>query len=207
MAKPGRKRKKQPITLAGANGRIIEAVEVQDPFERPGIMAKVSRATNHSPLDYLLARGRLESPGDRADSGQARHIAGTRMQGIYERAGGRGAGAIDYSRVKVDVSMIYRGTPDQQAEALSELAAIRAKIGAHDYAMLHAICCEQVNFMDYVNGQFPQAGRQTRLDAYARLREALDGLIGYFGVAVGKFSTIKAYRKPAVSSEDLTPAS
>ena len=97
--------------------------------------------------------------------------------------------------------------PDKQAEALSELAAIRRQIGAQDYAMLHAVCCEQIPFMRWVEGQFPDAGRQTRLDAYARLRDALDGLVGYFGVAVGKFSTVRAYRAPLVPEQDLTPAS
>lgn len=190
----GRKRKPKPVTLAGAMGRITEVVTVADPYDAKPL--QVLRATNHSPLDYLLARGRLDAPGDKPDSGQARHIAGTRMQGIYERAGGRGAGAIDYSRTKVDVSMIYTGTPDKQAEALSELAAIRRQIGAQDYAMLHAVCCEQVPFLRWVDRNWPDAGRRTRLDAYARLRDALDGLIGYFGVAVGRPSRIRAEALP-----------
>ena len=200
----GRKRKK-PVTLAGAMGRITEIVTVADPYDAKPL--QVLRATNHSPLDYLLARGRLDAPGDKPDSGQARHIAGTRMQGIYERAGGRGAGAIDYAAVRVDTSMVFVGTPDRQAEALSELAAIRREIGAEDYAMLHAICCEQIPFMRWVDGQFPSAGRKTRVEAYSRLRGALDGLIGYFGVAIGKLSTTRAYRAHVVPEQDLTPAS
>lgn len=183
--KTGRKRKPPPITLPGAQGRIVETVMMQDPFEPPGVVAPVQRAVNHSPLDYLLARGRLHGPHEKADDGHARHIAGTRLQGIYEDAGGRGAGAIDYGRVKVDISGSFTGTPEFQVAALSELAAIRRHLGPGDYDMLHAICCEQVSFMAWVETQWPQAGRQTRLDAYERLRSGLDCLMDYFGVATG----------------------
>ena len=191
--RPGRKRKGKPVTIAGADGRKIETVKVQDPYGLPGVTADVKRAINHSPLDYLLARGRLHDASETAEDGQARHIAGTRLQGLYERAGGRGAGAIDYARVKVDVSMSYSGTPEGQAIALSELAAIRNDLGANDYDMLHKVCCEQVPFMAWVERTWPGAGRQTRLDAYERLRLALDNLVGYFGVAVGKKSSIRAF--------------
>ena len=90
--RPGRKRKEKLVTIAGADGRIVESVRVQDPYEKPGTMADVRRAINHSPLDYLLARGRLHDASETVEDGQARHIAGTRLQGLYERAGGRGAG-------------------------------------------------------------------------------------------------------------------
>lgn len=188
MRKPGRKTKKKPVTLPGAQGRLVESVKVQDPYGLPGEIAIVSRAVNHSPLDYLLARGRLHSAAETAEDGQARHIAGTRLQGIYESAGGRGAGAIDYSRVKVDVSASYSGTPEFQVAALSELAAIRTRLGAADYDMLHAICCEQIGFMLWVDSRRPHAGRQTRLEAYDALRCALDALVRYFGVAIGRKS-------------------
>lgn len=200
--KSGRKRKPKPVTLPGAQGRIVETVMLDDPFEAPGVKAPVSRAVNHSPLDYLLARGRLQGPQETAEDGQARHIAGTRLQGIYERAGGRGAGAIDYSRVKVDVSFSYSGTPEGQTIALSELAAIRRDIGQDDFAMLHAICCEQIPFMAWCNAQWPQAGRQTRLDAYERLRLGLDGLIGYFGLAVGRKSQIRVFHVKESTGEE-----
>ena len=192
MPKPGRKRKPAPVTLPGAHGRIVEMVHMQDPFEKPGVTAPVMRAVNHSPLDYLLARGRLHGASETAEDGQARHIAGTRLQGLYERAGGSGAGAIDYSKIRVDVSMRYSGTPAYQAEALHELAAIRKAVGQADYGMLHAICCEQVPFMAWVNSQWPAAGRGTRLEAYEKLRLGLDSLIRYFGVAVGRQSAIRA---------------
>lgn len=192
MPKPGRKRKPAPVTLPGAQGRIVETVMLDDPFEAPGVKAPVMRAVNHSPLDYLLARGRLHGASETAEDGQARHIAGTRLQGLYERAGGRGAGAIDYSAIRVDVSFRYGGTPESQAIALSELGAIQRQLGADDYRMLHAICCEQVPFMVWCNAQWPQAGRQTRLEAYEKLRLGLDSLIRYFGVAVGRQSAIRA---------------
>lgn len=181
----GRKRKARPVTVAGAMGRVTSIVRVQDPYERPGVLAEVTRAISHSPLDYLLARGRLHGSNETPEDGQARHVAGTRMQGIYEDAGGRGAGAIDYGRLKVDISGNFTGTPEFQIEALSELAAIRRHLGASDYDMLHAVCCEQINFMTWVNSQWPGAGRETRLDAYSRLRSGLDSLMDYFGVAIG----------------------
>ena len=199
----GRKRKKAPVTLPGANGRQVEIVQLQDPYAEPGKTAPVARAINHRPLDYLLARGRLHSPAETVEDGQARHIAGTRLQGIYERAGGRGAGAIDYSRVRVDVSMNYSGTPEGQAIALSELGAIRKAVGEADYGMLHAVCCEQVPFMVWVQSQWPGAGRRTRLDAYERLRLGLDGLIRYFGVAVGGRSQIRVFHGKQSTGEEI----
>lgn len=200
----GRKKKPKPVTLPGAHGRIVETVMLDDPFEAPGVKASVMRAVNHSPLDYLLTRGRLQSAAEDGEDGQARHIAGTRLQGLYERAGGRGAGAIDYARVKVDVSFRYGGTPEGQAVALSELGAIRRAIGQADYDMLHAICCEQIPFMAWVNRQWPQAGRGTRLDAYQRLRDGLDGLVRYFGVAVGRKSEIRTFHvKQSTGAENM----
>ena len=203
MAKPGRKPKKKPVSLAGAAGRIVEVVKGDDPFDPLGKPLEVVRAVNHSPLDYLLARGRLHSANETAEDGQARHIAGTRLQGLYERAGGRGAGAIDYGRVKVDTSMNYAGTPEAQAIALSELGAIRKAVGEADYGMLHAVCCEQLPFMVWVNSQWPGAGRRTRLDAYERLRLGLDGLIRYFGVAVGGRSQIRADRVTLSTGQEI----
>jgi hypothetical protein len=192
MPKPGRKRKPAPVTLPGAQGRIVETVMLDDPFEAPGVKAPVMRAVNHNPLTYLMHRDRLHGPGETKDDAEARVIAGTRLQGIYERAGGSGAGAIDYSKIRVDVSMRYSGTPAYQAEALQELAAIRKAVGQADYGMLHAICCEQVPFMAWVNSQWPAAGRGTRLEAYEKLRLGLDSLIRYFGIAIGRQSAIRA---------------
>lgn len=192
----GRKRKPKPVTLPGAQGRIVETVMLDDPFEAPGVKAPVSRAVNHSPLDYLLARGRLQGPQETAEDGQARHIAGTRLQGIYERAGGRGAGAIDYGKIRVDTSFIFSGATERQVIALSELAAIRRIVGDFNYRMLHTICGEQVSFSIWVDREWPGAGRTTRLDAYDRLRDGLDALMNYFGVAVGGKSRLKTWRNP-----------
>jgi len=195
MPKPGRKRKPAPVTLPGAQGRIVEMVHMQDPFEKPGVTAPVMRAVNHSPLDYLLARGRLHGASETAEDGQARHIAGTRLQGLYERAGGSGAGAIDYGKIRVDTSIIYCGSAQSQVDALSELAVIRKKIGNFNYRMLHSICGEQVSFSVWVEREWPGAGRRTRLDAYQILRDGLDALMLHFGVAVGSKSGIKAWVK------------
>lgn len=204
MAKAGRKPKKKPVSLAGAAGRIVEIVKVDDPFDPvAGKPIEVMRAVNHSPLVYLMQRDRLHGPGETRKDADARVRAGTTFQGLYERAGGRGAGAIDYSRVKVDVSMHYSGTPEAQAMALSELGAIRKAVGEADYGMLHAVCCEQVPFMVWVNSQWPGAGRQTRLDAYERLRLGLDGLIRYFGVAIGGRSQIRADRMILSTGEEI----
>lgn len=203
MAKPGRKPKKKPVTLPGAAGRVVEVVKVDDPFDPLGKPLEVMRATNHSPLVYLMQRDRLHGPGETRDDAEARVIAGTRLQGLYERAGGRGAGAIDYARVKVDVSMHYSGTPEGQAIALSELGAIRKAVGEADYGMLHSVCCEQVPFMVWVNKQWPGAGRRTRLDAYERLRLGLDSLIRYFGVAVGGRSQIRVSRETLSTGQEM----
>ena len=128
---------------------------------------------------------------------------GARLRFAYLERDQDGAGAIDYPKVRVDTSMHYSGTPEAQAIALSELGAIRKAVGEADYGMLHAVCCEQVPFMVWVNSQWPGAGRQTRLDAYERLRLGLDGLIRYFGVAVGGRSQIRADRVTLSTGQEI----
>lgn len=197
--KAGRKPKPKPVTLPGAQGRQVEIVQLQDPFELPGKLAPVARAVNHSPLDYMLARDRLHGAGEAKEDGEARHRAGTRLQGIYERAGGAGARAIDYTRVRVDTSLNYAGTPEAQAIALKELGAIRSEVGEERYDLLHAVCCEQISLFQWLN---PSYRREDKLQAYLSLQQALDGLMAYFGVAVGKRSDIRVFHVEQFTGEE-----
>lgn len=167
-------------------GRQVEIVEVQDPYEGGAKTIRAMRAVNHSPLDHMLARDRLHGPGEAPEDGLARHRAGTRLQSIYERAGARGAGAIDYSRVKVDVSMHYEGTPEGQAAALKQLRDIGRWLGDRHYRMLRALCGEGRTFFAIVAEFYPHDGWSCRMDCYAEVREALNGLIYYFGIAAGR---------------------
>ncbi len=181
----GRKAKPAPVTLPGAMGRQVEIVDVQDPYEGGAKTTKAMRAVNHSPLDHMLARKRLQGPGEVEEDGLARHRAGTRLQAIVERAGARGAGAIDYSRVKVDVFMHYEGTPEGQAAALKQLRDIGLYLGERHYLMLRAVCGDGRSFYDVVAQFYPHTGWSCRMDCYQEFRDALDSLISYFGIAVG----------------------
>ena len=181
----GRKPKPAPITLPGAMGRQIVTAAVDDPMEW-GKKRDVEQVVTSSPLSYLLHRDRLHKAPETLEDGYRRYEAGQRMRLIYERGGGRGAGAIDYAKTKVDVSLRYEGAPESQTRALHEMAVIHRKLGDKLFWMLHAICCEETSFFKWLRVEWPVPGRLTKLEAYADPRAGLDALIEHFGVARGR---------------------
>lgn len=184
LARTGRKRKSK-VTLPGMGGAVVEKVAVDDPYN-PGKTETVNRVMNRTAIERIHGRGRLAGRGDTIDDANARLRAAVRLLGIWETAGGRGAGAVDYSAIKVDVSFSYDGTPEWQSAALKDMVRIRAFVGPYGFRMLEAIVIDNTNFMEWVEKEYPQAGHRTRLDAYQDLRNALDRLIEYFGQAVGR---------------------
>jgi len=184
MKRTGRKRKK-PVTVApGMGGRSVETVDLPDPFE-PHKLAPAQRVAQQAPIDRVFKRGRLANRNENPRLALLRLDAAKELQAIWERAGGKGAGAIDYSRVKVDTSFRYDGTPQTQAHALHMLAAIHKAIGADHALRLQSIIC--------IGHGFYEVGReiagwamhgQRALDEYQALRDGLDRLIAFFGWTV-----------------------
>lgn len=182
----GRKRK-VPINLPGMEGRKFVKSEVPDPLE-PGAVIEVLKASNDTPLAYLFHRKRLHAPGETVEDANARLVAGVWVRERFELAGGAGARAIDYSAIKVDTSSHFDGLTDTQAKAFKTMAELEAFMGPYRYELVHAICCDQIPLMQWLGARDRargMPGRQDRLDAYQELRNALDRVIDFRGVAVG----------------------
>lgn len=190
----GNRRKKRPVSVAGNNGKIeIEFTQVPDPYE-PGKMLDVAKNVRVHPLDALRARDRIND---------AQKAAGDRFLAIYDRAEIGGARAIDYSRVKVDVSFEHRGLDPGVAVATDELIAIRRQIGKRPYALLCRVIGERISLRTMASAvdahdrqlkHLDWPSRDTVSHMYRSLQEALDDLADHFGVAKGvEKSTIRAY--------------
>lgn len=158
------------VTLAGCGGAEYAAVKIADPFEPERPLAALKNIRVH-PLDYLEARGRITA---------AQKAAGDWFLEIYEHAEIGGARAIDYERVKVDVSFVHRGIPKETAEAVQQLAAIRLAIGATFYRVLLKIIGEKMMPVDLGR----EWGKPWKLVAGV-FRLALDDLVDFRGVARG----------------------
>ncbi len=132
--KKGSPSRKKQVSLAGCGGAEYAVVKIADPYQPEEPLAVVKNIRVH-PLDYLEKRGRVTT---------AQKAAGDWFLEIYERAEIGGARAIDYERVKVDVSFVHRGIPKETAEAVQQLAAIRLAIGATFYRVLLKIIGEKM---------------------------------------------------------------
>lgn len=184
----GRKRKPAPVNLPGYDGRMELAPDiVDDPMPvKEGEKRAVMRNMAVSPLLAIFYRKRLHAPWESPDEAVVRFEAGQKFRALYERAEMGGSRAIDYSALKVDVSFVYRDVPESAVEALRALARA-ARALKHHYPTIHAIVGEEVKFAiwaDQVAGR--EAGRADRLDAYQRLRDALDALVNHFGIGKGR---------------------
>ena len=178
------RRKSPTVTVPGMGGRIVELVKVDDPYEK-GKKSDALKAVTVSPLHYLHSRKRLEAEGEKEGSGDARYQAGIRLRETYETAGAVGARAIDYTRVKVDTSFRWGGTPVGQMQALRELGEARKFIGDRRFGVLQAVVCDEINFLDWLRTVDPEPSRRVRLWGYQHLRSGLDRLVEFYGVAVG----------------------
>lgn len=186
MARPGRKHKSPPPTMPGLDGRVeLRTDDVDDPYN-PGGKIVVIRNSAESPLRKIFDRGRLAGPGDDPTDAMARLMAGESFRAIWERASGDDVRGIDYTRVKVDISFVHRGIPDNKIAATKRLGMIRDSLGPEAYAMVRAICGEQRSFFDTITDRLKEPGTESRLLEYNRFRDALDALIAFFGVARGQ---------------------
>lgn len=177
-----KKRKKKAVSVAtvGRSGNVeIQMVEVEDPFESGKKLVVAKNVFTH-PLDHLRARNAITHD---------QKTAGDRFLALYEQAEIGGARAIDYSRVKVDVSFEHKGLDPKVGRAIDQLEEIRAIVGRRSFVLLwdvigrrrspHQLAAE-------IDGA-ALASRRTREFLMMTLRHALDDLISHFGlVAQGR---------------------
>jgi hypothetical protein len=180
MSKKRKKPKPVSLPVVGRSGNIeIYMVEMPDPFE-PDKKLMVAKNIATHPLDHLRARNAVTHD---------QKAAGDRFLALYEAAEIGGAKAIDYSRVKVDVSFEHKGLDPKTSEAIDQLEAIRAIVGRRSYRLLWDVIGRRQSPYQ-IAAQIDQSSvgsRRTREFLMTALRNALDDLIAHFDVvAIGR---------------------
>lgn len=180
MSKKRKKPKSISLPVVGRSGNIeIHMVEVSDPYE-PDKKLMVAKNVATHPLDHLFAREAIT---------RDQKAAGDRFLGLYEDAEIGGARAIDYSRVKVDISFEHKGLDPRSGQAIDELDAIRAIVGRRSYQLLWDVIGRRQS-PHQIAAEMDQAlvgSRRTREFLLTSLRHALDDLTAHFDVvALGR---------------------
>lgn len=174
MSKKRKKTPSLPVIGRASSNVDLGVVDVPDPFE-PGKTIRVLKNQAVTPLDHLQARGALTTD---------QKAAGDRFLALYEAAEIGGARAIDYSRVKVDVSFEHKGLNPRVGEAIDQLDAIRAIVGKRQYQLLWDIIGRRQS-PHQMAADWDRAAigsRRTREFILTSLRNSLDDLTAHFDV-------------------------
>jgi len=156
-----------------SEGVEIATAVIPDPYEDGAVLRAAKNIRVH-PLDHMKARGRIT---------EIQAAAGDRFLQIYDRAEIGGARAIDYTRVKVDISYNHRGLDVGMAEATLELNRISKLLGRPSYLLMRTIIGERVPIHvlgAQMEGCHPS--RATTLTLYQAVRDDLDKLAVHFGL-------------------------
>ena len=181
MAKPARKRKDEAPAPVIGNIRVVAVqVEVDNPFhsrDHDGDKTNHRRIgafinTRESAITMLATKGAINAP-------QA--AAAVRFRQLWERMGGAGAGAMDYSRVVVDGGKTPDPISASQMEAGRELKraalALSKAHGEYAYKLVTYICGEGRSIHELTD---TRRQRDTMAD---NLRMYLDVLAGLWDFA------------------------
>jgi len=133
------KRKK---TQAKKEAGSIQNAVIDNPDWRPDLHGekafprKITAAVNirESAIAALAAKGALN---------QAQVAAADRFRALWERMGGMGAGAIDYSREAVDGGGRHEAVSIAQIDAGRELKRCRLLLGEYGYSLVRLVAGER----------------------------------------------------------------
>lgn len=193
----GRRRDRKPTlaSTAACAGVEIQSVTVRDPYDGRDLV--VAKNVRTHPLDHMAARGRLSA---------AQKAAGDRFLAIWDRSQIGGARAIDYSRLRVDVSFAHSGLDASVAAATDHLRAICRDIGKRAYRLLVLVIGGRMAVFDLARRLDGTVDDHEARHVSACLREALDDLADHFGVAKGAAKPLPPYErriKPFVGKIDV----
>jgi len=180
MARSGAKRRVR-VTLPG--GRAAEIVDVENPYG--GRADRVQRVVDTSAIGRMYARGVLKAPKEQQRAADGRLWAANELSATFGRAGAGGAQAIDYSRVKVDISWRDYSTPASQAAAVQKLLRIHAKTGDRLFKMLESLVLRNETLKRYCETEYGTFAESRRGAVYQDVRDALDMVADVFGTAHG----------------------
>ena len=184
LARSGRKARKKSISFPGMGGLKIVEVEMVDPYD-PTRRERVKKAVRDHTLDAIALAGHLRQGERRGDNTEARMEAARRYLETYLAASGKGVPAVDYSRVVVDTSPFYDGTPEYQAAALKKMARITDEIGQFQQSLLHKTIVLEIPVRIQIRNYTLSTARACAL-FYLQLRDALDAVIRIDSIAVGR---------------------
>lgn len=138
-------------TAEGKRGKLTRVVEMDNPFFQ---REHRESSTNPKaiPVEINIAESAIETLFARAKIDRAQKAAADRFRSIWEKMGGKGAGAIDYSAVRVDGGKNPEPISVKQLEAGRELEFIRTKLvlahGVYAYRLVTYICGQGHNIHD-----------------------------------------------------------
>lgn len=133
---PQKKRRKPLAPKAGYEGRFAPGNRVvDDPYE-PGAKIVVPANVRHDPLARMLDRGEID---------EAQHKAGEIFRGLLERAGERGAGAMDTTKEPVDGLPAVVDVSETRMKAARALAEVKAVLGFQTYRLVRGVVSDGLN--------------------------------------------------------------
>ncbi|MDK1385111.1 hypothetical protein QN224_06785 [Sinorhizobium sp. 8-89] len=122
-----------------------------------------------SAIVTLASRGQIDP---------AQLAAANRFRALFEAMGGKGAGAIDYSREHVDGGKAREPITERQMNAGRELARCRDLLGARLYGLVSAVAGEGRSLHEVAGKE-----KRKRLVAADMLRMGLDDLAAMWRLA------------------------
>lgn len=103
---------------------------------------------------------------------EAQALSATRFRMLWETLGGKGAGAMDYSKEPVDGGKTPEPIDLRQMQAGIELKRCREKLGERGYKLVSQVCGEGYQISELVDG------KRQQLSLMDALRGFLDDLSG-----------------------------
>jgi len=144
MAKAGRKRKPKPeaetaLATIGHSKAHVEIIDIDNPYfnaaqeGESGNVKKIRAAVNmmESPAAHWLHKGLIDV---------AEYRAASHFRSLFERAGGTGAKAMDFTREKVDGGGFITPISDSRIDATNKLAELHGVIGHDGFGLMTTLC-------------------------------------------------------------------
>ena len=159
----------------------LRGVVVDNPFYNRAHPADISNPTHitavinmrESLITTLAARDRIDA---------AQVAAANRFRMLWEAAGGKGAGAIDYGRTHVDGGVRADPISERQINAAHELRRAHLCLGDARFRMINRICGEGYSLHEF----HPTATKRHKLAITEELRACLDILAQLWGIVTSR---------------------
>ncbi|MBN9236021.1 hypothetical protein QV13_12705 [Mesorhizobium hungaricum] len=179
MGKPKRKSQQAPtITLATVENPNWSRAHDGDKTNPRLIQVVIN--PRESAVGGMVARKLLD---------EAQAMSATRFRQLWETLGGKGAGAIDYTKEPVDGGQIAEPIDLRQMQAGIELKRCRELLGERGYKLVSQVCGEGFQINELVDG------KRAQLSLMDALRGFLDDLSAMWRYSSSAQQTRIAVRK------------